>query len=74
MPSGRQNVKTFLMQKKNERKKKSMERKNAYLQAITHDDHCNGHDDDLVATKNHCTPMMTTLLQQKNRLNIVSPP
>ncbi len=55
MASGWQKEKTFFMQIINERKKGSMERKkNAYLQAIACDNHCNGHDDDLVATKNHC--------------------
>jgi hypothetical protein len=45
--------KMFFMQTINERKKVQWREKNAYLQVVTHDNHCNSHDDDLVATKIH---------------------
>jgi hypothetical protein len=52
MASGWQKEKNILHANKKQKKKRfNGEKKNAYLQAIACNNHCNGHDDDLVATK-----------------------
>jgi hypothetical protein len=54
--------------KQKKKKKVQWREKNVYLEAIACDDHCNGHDDNLVATKNHHNAHDDNPTTTKNRL------